>query len=399
MRYITELSHGKGKTVAVDDTILVRGVLASGGSHMLYNFVPPFDAEAVTRLNNAGFIISGKTNVGEFGLDVLGETSYYGVCRDEHGALCYPAADAIASGSADYALCVDLDGAPRRGAALKELVFIKPTYGTVSRYGVIPCACSGEQIGVMARTSAAAAELLSVIAGHDDKDGTSLRTESYKYDTDPEITGMRFGVCAGLSESADDKVKSLIDRFSSAVISERASCTAFSEPALKLSQPAWRILLSGETCNNLSRYDGVKFGYRTENYSNIEELYTRSRTESMTLLTKNTILYGSDVLSKGRYEECYDKSLRIRRYLRGVADELFSRYDLLLMPACGKTSFTVEELGDSIDAVYGESLFTSFASILGLPAITVGGIQLVADCLKEDLLFKAAAAYERAEMI
>ena len=397
MVYVTEFPCSGKKKVAVDDTILCKGSISSAGSHILYNFVPPFDAEVVTRLRDAGYNIVGKTNVGEFGLDLLGETSYYGACENEKGELSYPAAEAVESGSADYALCVDLDGAPRRGAALKKLVFIKPTYGTVSRYGVIPCACSGEQIGVMARTAADAAELLSVIAGHDDKDGTSLPEKEYKYDASASIAGLRFGVCAGLADEADESIKELIDLFDAAVISERGMGTAFSEPDLRLSQPAWRILLSGETCNNLSRYDGVKFGYRSESYTNIDELYTNSRSEAMGLLAKNTILYGSDVLSKGRYDTCYDKSLRIRRYLRGVADELFSRCDILVMPACGKASYTTEAVGDSISAVYRESLFTSFASILGLPALTVGGVQLVADSLNDELLLRAASAYERAE--
>jgi aspartyl-tRNA(Asn)/glutamyl-tRNA(Gln) amidotransferase subunit A len=172
-------------------------------------------------------------------------------------------------------------------------------------------------------------------------------------------------------------------------------CEDVSYGRLMLARPAWRILLAGETCNNLSRYDGVKFGFRAEGYKNIDELYTMSRTQAFTLLTKMTILYGSDVLSKGRYDTCYDRSLRVRRVLRNAADELFGKYDVLAMPGCSKTAYTAEELGDSIDAVYAESLFTAFASILGLPAVTVGGIQLVADSMNDELLLSAAAALER----
>ncbi len=173
-------------------------------------------------------------------------------------------------------------------------------------------------------------------------------------------------------------------------------CEDVRDCRLPLAQPAWRILLAGETCNNLSRYDGVKFGYRAQGYKNIDELYTMSRTQAFTLLTKMTVLYGSDVLSKGRYDTCYDRSLRMRRVLRGAADELFRKYDVLAMPACSKEAFRAEELGDSIDTVYRESLFTSLASILGLPAVTVGGVQLVADSMADELLLSAAAACEKA---
>ncbi|MBR2716541.1 MAG: hypothetical protein IKD79_02240 [Oscillospiraceae bacterium] len=369
----------------------MKGVPATAGSRMLESFVPPFDAEAVTRLQNAGYAVSGKSNVGEFGLDLLGETSYFGPVTGENGSLRGAAAALVADGEADFAICTDLDGAPRRAAALEGVVFLKPTYGTVSRYGVIPCACSGEQIGVMAKTAAGAAELLSVIAGHDDKDGTSLPAERYDYTAVP-ASGLRVGVCAELLESASPETAARVREAASAL----GECGDVRDGRLSLAQGAWRILLSGETCNNLSRYDGVKFGFRAQGYKTIDELYTMSRTQAFTLLTKQTILYGSDVLSKGRYDTCYDRSLRIRRILRGAADELFKQYDVLAMPACSRAAYTAEELGDSIDAVYDESRFTALASILGLPAVTVGGVQLVADSMKDGLLLSAAAAIEKA---
>ena len=391
MKYVTEMNAAAGKRVAVDDTILVKGVPATAGSKMLESFVPLFDAEAVTRLQSAGYSVSGKSNVGEFGLDVLGETSYFGPVTGEDVSLRGAAAALVADGEADFALCTDLDGAPRRAAALEDIVFIKPTYGTVSRYGVIPCACSGEQIGVMAKTAAGAAELLSVIAGHDDKDGTSLPEKHYGYTASADVSGLRVGVCADHCGKASPETAEKVR----AAAESLGACEDVCDGRLLLAQPAWRILLAGETCNNVSRYDGVKFGFRAQGYKNIDELYTMSRTQAFTLLTKLTILYGSDVLSKGRYDTCYDRSLRMRRVLRKAADELFRKYDVLAMPACSKASYTTAELGDSIEAVYAESLFTSFASILGLPAVTVGGIQLVADSMNDELLLSAAASLER----
>lgn len=398
--YITEMNSGgteaAGKAIAVDDTILVAGVTATAGSKMLCNFKPLFDAEAVSRLKNAGYRITGKTNVGEFGLDVLGETSFAGPSTNDDGTLAGAAAALTASGAVKGALNVDLNGAPRRAAALADVVFVKPTYGTVSRYGIIPCACSGEQIGVTAKNAAAAAELLAVIAGHDDKDGTSIPEKRYAYQIGDSIRGMRFGIPKEYLEKADPDVTERVLAFGRVMAGGGASVGEFSLAEAGLAQSAWHILMSAETCNNLSRYDGIKFGYRTEAFQNLDELYTKSRTEAFSLLTKAVTLYGSDVLSKGRYEECYDKSLRVRRVLRSKLSEVFQSYDCIIAPACSKSAYRSEMLGDSLDAAYDESFFTAPASITGIPAVITGGVQLMADSRMEPLLLTAAACYERA---
>jgi aspartyl-tRNA(Asn)/glutamyl-tRNA(Gln) amidotransferase subunit A len=399
--YITEINSGgtdtaARKTAAVDDTILVAGVTATAGSKMLYNFRPQFDAEAVTRLKNAGYKITGKTNVGEFGLDVLGETSFMCPSEDDNGNLVGAAAALTASGAVTGALNVDLNGAPRRAAALAGVVFVKPTYGTVSRYGIIPCACSGEQIGVTAKNAAEAAELLAVVAGHDDKDGTSLPEKRYDYQIGDSVRGMRFGIPKEYLEKADPDVSERVLTFGREMAGGGASVEEFSFAEAGLAQPAWHILMSAETCSNLSRYDGIIFGYRTEAFQNLDELYTKSRTEAFSLLTKALILYGSDVLSKGRYEECYDKSLRVRRALRDKLSEIFRSYDCIIAPACSKSAYRAEMLGDSIDAAYDESFFTALASITGIPAVSAGGVQLMADSFKEPTLLTAAVCYERA---
>ena len=305
--YINEIN--KAGKIAVDDTILVKDLPATAGSKMLENFKPLFSAEAVERLEKAGYVISGKTNVGEFGLDLLGEFSNFEPVT-ENGNLAGAAASLVAKGEIKAALNVDLNGAPRRAAAVSGVDFIKPTYGTVSRYGIIACACSGEQIGVTASNAADMKEILSVIAGHDSKDGTSLPAEKYEYSIGEDVSAMKICIVKELYDAASAEVKANIDAYAKKLEALGAKVETVSLDIVSDVQTAWQILMSAETTNNLSRFDGVKYGYRTPEYKNIDELYVKSRSESMNFLTKATIIYGSDVLSKGRYENCYDKALR-----------------------------------------------------------------------------------------
>ena len=367
-KYITEID--KNGVIAVDDTILVKDYPATAGSKMLENFVPLFSAEAVERVIAAGYTLSGKTAVGEFGLDLYGETSKDDVCA---------AASLVKEGSVKAALNVDLNGAPRRAAALEGVTFVKPTYGTVSRYGIIAAACSGEQIGVTAKDAATAGEILTVIAGHDDKDGTSLKKIDCDYNIEVSAKGMEIALIRELYDAADDAVKAKIDAAAAAYKKAGAEVKEISVSNLDEIKTAWTILMSAETTNNLSRFDGVKYGYRTEKYKNIDELYVGSRTEAFGFLTKATIIYGSDVLSKGRYEDCYDKALKIRRKAVEALTKLFSKYDVLLTPAFSKAEYDFYPVEDAFTKVYEESLFTAPASITGMPAVVTKGVQLVGD--------------------
>jgi len=337
-KYITEIN--KNGNIAVDDNILVKDIPATAGSKMLESFVPLFSATAVEKLTAAGYTLSGKTAIGEFGLDLYGETSVNDICA---------AASLVKEGAVKAALNVDLNGAPRRAAAIEGVTFIKPTYGTVSRYGIIACACSGEQIGVTAKDAATAAEVLSVIAGYDEKDGTSLKdVKDIDYNCDAPAKGMKIALVKELyNENLDAEVR--------AYKAAGAEVEEISLPEVFAAQTAWQILYSAETTNNLSRFDGVKYGHRTEKYKNIDELYVGSRTEAFGFLTKATILYGSDVLSKGRYEECYDKALKVRRKVVEKLTELFGRYDALLMPAYSKAEFEGYPIAEAFEKVFDES--------------------------------------------
>jgi len=389
--YINEI-NAAGK-IAVDDTILVKGVPATAGSKMLENFKPLFSAEAVERLEKAGYEISGKTNVGEFGLDLLGETSYFEPAT-ENGNLVGAAASLVAAGKVKAALNVDLNGAPRRAAAISGVDFIKPTYGTVSRYGTIACACSGEQIGVTAANADDVKEILAVIAGHDDKDGTSLPAEKYEYSTSEDVSAMKVCIVKELYDAASADVKANIDAYAENLKKLGTAVDTVSLDIAQQAKTAWQILMAAETTNNLSRFDGVKYGYRTPEYKNIDELYVKSRSEAMGFLTKATIIYGSDVLAKAKYEKCYDKSLRIRRIVCDKVREVLAKYDAILTPVCSQTSYKPYDALEAFSKVYEESLYTAIPSITGMPAIVTKGVQLISDSYKESVLLSIAKSVE-----
>ncbi len=379
-------------TVAVDDTILVKDVVTTAGSHIMDGFKSLFSAEAVVRLENKGYKVSGKTHVGEFGLDLVGEFSYYAPQEDQ---LVGAAATLVAQGDVKAALGVDMNGSTRRAAALANVDFLKPTYGTVSRYGVISCAASGEQVGVYAPNAEGIKEIMSVIAGHDDKDGTSLPAETYDYSTDKEVAGKRVCVVKELIDKTDDDTKARVNAFAQAlsdngVIVEEISCDLF-----EIANTAWQILMSAETCNNVSRYDGVKFGYRSAQYKNIDELYVNTRTEGFNFLTKAVILYGSDVLSKNRYKDCYDKSLRVRRVVAEGIEKILNQYDAILTPVCSKTAYEKYDIHEAFGKVFAESEFTAVANLIGIPALVSGGVQLMGKQFDESVLLSLANSVER----
>lgn len=391
MKYYSEKILDDG-IIAVDDTILVKDYPSSAGSHILEGFKPLFSAEAVTRLEEKGYKISGKTNVGEFGLDLVGEFSYFG---EQDEALKGAAAELVKKGDVKAALGVDMNGAPRRAAALSDVCFLKPTYGTVSRYGVISCAASGEQLGVYAKDTNGIKEIMSVIAGHDEKDGTSLKNESYDYTISDDIKGKKVCIIKELYELCDDSVKAKLDAFKNALIESGVIVEEISLSIFKTANTAWQILMTAETCNNVSRYDGVKFGYRAKEYRNIDELYVNSRTEGFNFLTKAVILYGSDVLSKNRYKDCYDKSLRVRRVIMEEFEKLMEDYDAVLTPVCSKSEYAPYDIEEAFMKVFREGEFVSLANLIGVPALSVCGVQLMGKHFSESALFTLANAVER----
>lgn len=391
MKYYAAQLCDKG-TIAVDDTILVKDAVASAGSYMLKDFKPLFSAEAVVRLENKGYTVAGKTHVGEFGLDLVGEFSYYSEKEDDlKGA----AAELVAQGEVKAALGVDMNGTTRRAAALSDVDFLKPTYGTVSRYGIISCAASGEQLGVYAKNAEGIKEIMDVIAGHDAKDGTSLRNESYDYTISTDVSGKRVCIVKELLEKADDSVKARVNAYAESLRANGVTVEEISLDIFDVANTAWQILMTAETCNNVSRYDGVKYGHRAAEYRNIDELYVNSRTEGFNFLTKAVILYGSDALSKNRYKDCYDKSLRIRRVVSEKLEEIFKGYDAILTPVCSASAYEAYDIHDAFGKVFAESVFTAASSITGTPALVSGGVQLMGKHFSESTLLSLAGSVER----
>lgn len=389
--YTAKSENVSGKPVVLDDTILTKDMPTAAGSKMLDGYMSLFDAEIISKLNSAGYGICGKANVGEMGIDLLGETSYYGECTDESGNLVGASAEIVKNGEAVAAIGMDVSGSTARAAAMSGLVYIKPTYGTVSRFGTIPAACSGECVSVSAKTANECREVLSAIAGHDDKDGTSLPADKcalLKADA-PRSEIKKIAVAKSLTDSASDDVKALIEEFKAS-----ASDVEFIEidaNELTYAKAAWNILMSAEVCNNVSKYDGVKYGYRAPEFSNIDELYTNSRTEAFGYLLKSTILFGSETLSEDNYMKVYDKALRVRRVLVEYFDKLFADYDAVLMPVCSKTNYTKADTDANTYIAYEESLYTAPASITGLPRAVVGKVQLVGKAFSENSLLDLAA--------
>lgn len=396
MKYYADKICDKG-TVAVDDMILIEGALAQAGSHILEGYKPLFSAEVVERLTKNGFDIAGKTHVGEFSLDLVGEFSYYNTL-DEGETLKGAAAELVKSGEVKAALGVDQNGSTRRAAALSDVMFLKPTYGTVSRYGIMSCAASGEQIGVYANDADTVAQVMTVIAGHDSKDGTSLKDAQYEYKTDADVKGDKVCIVKELLDLCDDATKAKVSAFADSLKAQGVTVDTISLDIFDTANTAWQILMCAETCNNISRYDGVKYGHRSENYRNIDELYVNSRTEGFNFLTKATILYGSDVLSKTRYADCYDKALRIRRIIKEKLSEVFKEYTAIITPVCSRSEYTQYDIKDAFEKVYKESVFTAVPNLIGTPALVTNGVQLLCDTFAESKLLSLSKQAQKEAM-
>ena len=305
--YISESSKAE-KNIVVDDMILTTDMPTSAGSKMLDGYMSLFESEVVTRLKSHDYTVFAKSNTGEMGIDLLGETSYYGACTDEKGNIVNALAQSIKTKDSMAGIAFEVNGTATRAAAISGLTFVKPTYGTVSRFGTIASACSGETVSVMAEDAATCKYILEAIAGHDDKDGTSLPQEIC--DKAKEVASVKkIAVAKSLLANISDETKAAMNSVIEKAKANGIEVVEIEAKELLLSKSAWNILMSAEVCNNVSRYDGVKYGYRSPNYTTIDELYTNSRTEAFGYLLKSTILYGSEALSTDNYMKVYDKSM------------------------------------------------------------------------------------------
>ncbi len=394
--YTTKIDTSSARTVIADDMILTKDMPTAAGSKMLDGYQSLLEAEVLTRLSKAGYVLGGKADVGEFAIDLVGETSYHGACVVE-GSLRCPTAEIVKSGEAMAAVALDVNGSVRRAAAQTGLISVKPTYGTVSRYGTIPVACSGETVSVMAATAANCREILDVIVGHDDKDGTSLSEElCTRLKKGAETSPVRrVAVLNSMEKGIDEGVAEKMNSFCEVLSKNGIEVCRVEDSVIPAARVAWNILMCAELCNNVSRYDGVKYGYRSENFTNIDELYTNSRTEAFGELLKTAILFGSETLSTDNYMKVYDKALRTRRVIAEAFEKLFAEFDAVLMPACSTESYTEAQLSENQYLAFEENFYTAPASITGLPTLVAAGVQMVGKAFSENALLDVAELYEK----
>ena len=403
-----------GVPLAVKDNLCTQGILTTCSSKILANFKPTYSSEAVLNLQRGGAVLIGKTNMDEFAMGSTTETSAYGVTRNPHNTEHVPGGSsggscaAVAAGECSYALGSDTGGSIRQPASFCGVTGIKPTYGTVSRYGLIAYGSSLDQIGPIAKDVTDCATVLEVISSYDNKDSTSVRRE----DTDftaaltEDVKGMRIGIPRdylrdGLQTGVRDAVMAAAEvlRQQGAVVEE------FDLSLVEYAIPAYYVIASAEASSNLSRYDGVKYGYRTEQYEGLHNMYKKSRSEGFGPEVKRRIMLGSFVLSSGYYDAYYLKALRTKALIKEAFNRAFESYDVILTPAAPTTAPKIgESLCDPIKMYLGD-IYTISVNLAGLPAMTVPcgedesglpiGLQLIGDCFQEKKIIQAAYTYEQ----
>lgn len=403
-----------GVPVAIKDNMCTKDMLTTCSSKILSNFKPTFTAEAVLNLEKAGAVILGKTNMDEFAMGSTTETSYYGVTRNpwnlEHvpGGSSGGSCAAVAAEECFYALGSDTGGSIRQPSSFCGVVGIKPTYGTVSRYGLIAYGSSLDQIGPIAKDVTDCATVLEAIASHDSKDSTSIERKDYDFTSAlvDDVKGLKIGIPRDyFGKGLDPEVKETLMKAAKVLEDKGAIVEEFDLSLVEYAIPAYYVIASAEASSNLSRFDGVKYGYRTEEYEGLHNMYKKSRSEGFGAEVKRRIMLGSFVLSSGYYDAYYLKALRTKALIKQAFDKAFASYDIILSPAAPTTA---PELGKSLSdplKMYLGDIYTVAVNLAGLPGITVPagrdskglpiGMQLIGDCFKEKTIIRAAYAFEQ----
>ena len=402
-----------GVPVAIKDNMCTKGTRTTCSSKILENFVPTFTSEAVLNLEKAGAVIIGKTNMDEFAMGSTTETSYYGVTRNpwnlEHvpGGSSGGSCAAVAAGECAYALGSDTGGSIRQPSSFCGVTGIKPTYGTVSRYGLIAYGSSLDQIGPIAKDVTDCAAILETIASHDVKDSTSVERE-YDFTSAlvDDVKGMKIGIPRdyfgdGLSADVKEQILNAVK-----VLEEKGAVVEeFDLSLVKYAIPAYYIIADAEASSNLARFDGVKYGYRTEEYEGLHNMYKKTRSEGFGAEVKRRIMLGSFVLSSGYYDAYYLKALRTKALIKQAFDKAFAKYDMIVAPAAPTTA---PELGKSLSdpmKMYLSDIYTISVNLAGLPGISIPvgkdskglpvGMQLIGDCFQEKKIIQAAYTFEQ----
>ncbi len=403
-----------GVPVAIKDNMCTKDLLTTCSSKILYNFVPTFSAEAVINLEKAGAVILGKTNMDEFAMGSTTETSAYGVTRNpwdpEHvpGGSSGGSCAAVAAEECFFALGSDTGGSIRQPSSFCGVTGIKPTYGTVSRYGLIAYGSSLDQIGPIAKDVTDCATILEAISSYDKKDSTSIPRTDLDFTSAlvDDVKGMRIGIPRDyLGEGLDEEVKDAILKAAKVLEEKGAIVEEFDLGLVKYAIPAYYVIASAEASSNLSRFDGVKYGLRAKEYEGLHEMYKKSRSEGFGEEVKRRIMLGSFVLSSGYYDAYYLKALRTKALIKKEFDKAFEKYDVILGPAAPSTAPKLgESLSDPLKMYLGD-IYTISVNLAGLPGMTVPcgkdsaglpiGLQLIGDCFQEKKIIRAGYAFEQ----
>lgn len=404
-----------GVPVAIKDNMCTKDMLTTCASKILNNFVPTFSAEAVEKLEKAGAVIIGKTNMDEFAMGSTTETSAYGVtknpCNPEYvpGGSSGGSAAAVAAKECFYALGSDTGGSIRQPAGYCGVVGMKPTYSTVSRYGLIAYGSSLDQIGPLCKDVTDCATILEVISGHDTKDSTSIQRDDTDFTSAlvNDVKGMRIGIPRDyFGDGLDDEVKKTVLEAAEVLKRKGAIVEEFDLSLVEYAVPAYYTIAAAEASSNLERFDGIKYGYRTEEFTDLHNMYKKTRSEGFGTEVKRRIMLGSFVLSSGYYDAYYLKALRVKALIKKAFDDAFAKYDVILGPVAPTTAPKLgESLSDPLKMYLGD-IYTISVNLAGLPGISIPcgkdskglpiGLQLIGDCFKEKNLIRTAYTYEQA---
>ena len=403
-----------GVPAAVKDNLCTEGIRTTCASRILENFIPTYSAEAVLNLERAGAVIIGKTNMDEFAMGSTTETSAFGVTRNPHNPEHVPggssggSAAAVAAGECFFALGSDTGGSVRQPASYCGVVGMKPTYGTVSRYGLIAYGSSLDQIGPLTKNVEDCAAVLEAISSHDPKDSTSVKREGTDFTAAliKDVKGMRIGIPGDyFGQGLGKEVREAVLNAARLLKSEGAIVEEFELSLVDYGIPACYTIAAAEASSNLERFDGIKYGYRDESAEGLHQMYKRTRSKGFGAEVKRRIMLGSFVLSSGYYDAYYLKALRVRAMIKKAFDQAFARYDCILGPVAPTTAPRLgETLSDPVKMYLGD-IYTVSVNLAGLPAISIPcgtdsrglpiGLQLIGDCFQEKRLIQAAYTCER----